>query len=238
MSQHFFTLIFRLTTASLLLALLGACSTWLPPPTPPPHFYALTSAQTTAPPAAATTATAATTLIISPPQAAAGFNSRRIIYVRQPYQLEYYAHSEWVDTPARMLAPMIVSAVENTAAFGAVILSPSSATADLGLHVEIIRLQHEVGRQPGQARFTLRAYFVANATRQIIATREFEQTVTADSETPYGGVTAANLAVRGVLRELAIFCQETSEKWSKFPVDRKAEKIPGENGGSKTGGTK
>jgi len=30
--------------------------------------------------------------------------------VREPHKLEYFAHSEWVDPPARMLAPLIVAA--------------------------------------------------------------------------------------------------------------------------------
>lgn len=228
MSQHFVTPSFRLSTASLLLLLLSACSTWLPTPSAAPHFYTLSAAESNAPPAATrpADATGAATLVISPPQAAAGFDSRRIIYLRQPYRLEYYAHNEWVDTPARMLAPLIVSAIENTAAFGAVIVSPSGANGDLTLHVEIIRLQHEVSRQPGQARFTLRAYLVANASRQVIASREFEQTVVADSATPYGGVHAANRAVRSVLRELAGFCQEIGQNWPKIAVDRRIENPP------------
>jgi cholesterol transport system auxiliary component len=34
----------------------------------------------------------------------AGFDSRHIVYVRQASQLAHYAHNEWVDTPARMVA--------------------------------------------------------------------------------------------------------------------------------------
>lgn len=206
MTHHFALRTFRLTAASLLLAMLGACSSWLPTPSSPPRFYAFEQAKTALPPAPASAA--ATTLIINPPHAAPGFDSRRIIYVREPYLLEYYAHSEWVDTPARMLAPLMVGAIENTSAFRAVILTPSPAVGELRLYSEIVRLQHEVGNLPGRVRFTLRAYLVDNATRQVVASREFEQTVTAESETPYAGVIAANLAVRGVLVELANFCQE------------------------------
>ena len=88
-------------------------------------------------------AATAPTLIINPPHAAAGFDSPRIIYVRETHKLEYFAHSEWVDTPARMLAPLIVAAVENSGAFRAVVLTPSAAAGDLRLDTEIIRLQHE-----------------------------------------------------------------------------------------------
>ena len=88
-------------------------------------------------------AAAAPTLIVNPPHAAAGFDSPRIIYVREAHKLEYFAHSEWVDPPARMLAPLLVAAVENSGAFRAVVLTPSAAAGDLRLDTEIIRLQHE-----------------------------------------------------------------------------------------------
>jgi len=211
MTQCFAAPAFRLGLTGLLLALLGGCGTLLPPPKPQPLLYAFDNVKNTAP--ATPAPLTAPTLIINPPRAASGFDSRRIIYVREPYQLEYYAQSEWVDTPARMLAPLIVSAVENSASFRAVVLTPSAAAAELRLDTEIIRLQHELGSQPGRVRFTLRAYLVDNTTRQILARREFDQTVTATSETPYGGVIAANLAVRGGLEELAIFCREIGENW-------------------------
>ena len=111
-------------------------------------------------PAQRAAAKAAPTLIVNPPHAAAGFDSRRIIYVRELHKLEYFAHSEWVDTPARMLAPLIVAALENGGAFRAVVLTPSAASGDFRLDTEIVRLQHEFGTGPSRVRFTLRAYLV------------------------------------------------------------------------------
>ena len=63
--------------------------------------------------------------------------------MRETHQLEYFAHSEWVDPPARMLAPLLVAAVESTGTFRAVVLTPSAAVGDLRLDTEIVRLQHE-----------------------------------------------------------------------------------------------
>ena len=173
---------------------------------------------------------AAPTLIVNPPHAAAGFDSQHIIYVREPHQLEYYAHNEWVDTPARMVAPLIVAAIENSEAFRAVVLTPSSAAGDLRLDTEIVRLQHDLGSHPSHVRLTMRAYIVDNTTRRVLAWREFDEVVAAQGEHPYGGVIAANRAVQAVLEKLASFCTEAAGSWqspaAEIQKDTK-EKPPG-----------
>jgi len=206
----------RLGAAGLLLALAGGCSALRPAATPQPSFYSLDSARVearTATHAPAALSMKAPTLIVNPPHAASGFDSQRIIYVREAHKLEYFAHSEWVDTPARMLAPLIVAAVENSGTFRAVVLTPSAAAGDLRLDTEIMRLQQDFGSQPSHVRFTLRAYIVDNATRQVLARQEFDETVAATTGDPYGGVVAANRAVQTVLERLAGFCAETAGNW-------------------------
>jgi len=205
----------RLFAASMSLVAVGACSTLLPTATPHPAFYALEGTRGAAPVAVSATPPAAAsstapTLIINPPHAAAGFDSPRMIYVRETHKLEYFAHSEWVDPPARMLAPLLVAAVENTGAFRAVVPTPSAAAGDLRLDTEIIRLQHEFLTRPSRVRFTLRATLVDDRTRRVLAWREFDAAVPAASEDPYGGVVAANRALQTVLENLATFCAEAA----------------------------
>lgn len=219
----------RLCAASLFVALTGGCGAFGPSTTPQPSFYSLDSVRTqTQPPmrAPATVSQAAPTLIVNPPHAATGFDSQRIIYVRKAHKLEYFAHSEWVDTPARMIAPLIVAAVENTGAFRAVVPTPSAAAGDLRLDAEILRLQHDFGSQPSRVRFTLRAYLVDNTTRRVVASREFDEAVAAVSEDPYGGVVAANRAVQTVLEQLAGFCTEAARNW-KPPAAAARKRVDG-----------
>jgi cholesterol transport system auxiliary component len=210
----------RLLAAGLILALAAGCSALQPKATPQPAFYSLDSGKVESRDTPALPPTALT-LIVNPPHAASGFDSQRILYVRTDHQLEYFAHSEWVDTPARMLAPLIVSAVEQSGVYRAVVLTPSAAAGDLRLDSEIVRLQHEFGGKTGgnpetnaasQVRFTLRAYLVDNSTRRVLAWREFDATEPSPSEDPYGGVIAANRAVQKVLRQLATFCAETARQ--------------------------
>jgi cholesterol transport system auxiliary component len=199
----------RLIGAGILVMAAGACSTLRSAATPNPSFYALEggpAATATAGPPKAAAASTAPTLIVNPPHSAAGFDSPHIMYVREAHKLEYFAHSEWVDTPARMLAPLLVAAVENTGAFRAVVLTPSAAAGELRLDTEIVRLQQEFGSPPSRVRFTLRAYLVDDQTRRVLAWREFDAAVPSASDDPYGGVVAANRAVQTVVEELAAFC--------------------------------
>lgn len=207
---------YRLFIAGLAVLALGACSLLRPTATPAPTFYSLDNAYSAAPlPAlaavSAQTTVATLTLIINPPQAAAGFDSQRIIYVREPHKLDYFAHSQWVDPPARMLGPLLLAAIERSGAFRAVVLTPGAAVGDLRLDTEIIRLQHEFQTQPSQVRFTLRATLVENKTRRVLAGREFEAVAPASSDDPYGGVLAANQAVQTVLENLAQFLTERKQ---------------------------
>jgi len=195
----------HLLAAALALLALAACSALSPTATPPPAFYSLDNAPLTAPTPASP---AAPTLIIHPPRAAAGFDSQRIIYVRESHKLEYFAHSEWIDPPARMLGPLLVAAIEQTGAFSAVVLTPGAAGGDLRLDTEIVRLQHEFQTSPSRVRFTLRAYLIDDKTRRVLAWRQFEAAADAASDDPYSGVLAANRAVQTVLQQLSVFCAE------------------------------
>ena len=200
----------RLIAAALSLTLICGCGMLGPAVSPQSNFYSLADARNSAMPATPRAAVTAPTLIVSPPHAAAGFDSQRIMYVRQADQLEYFAHNEWIDTPARMLAPRIVAAVESSGAFRAVVQTPSPAAGEMRLDTEILRLQHEFLSAPSRVRFTLRAYLVESATRRVIASREFDAAVPAASEDPYGGVVAANRAVQTVLESLSAFCAEAT----------------------------
>lgn len=203
----------------LLLSGCGALNTAVSPA--PTSFYSLGLAGGSRLAAAAPPATeGAPTLVVTPPRAAAGFSSQRIIYVRQEHQLEYFSYSEWIDTPARMLSPLILTAAQNSGAFRAVVHAPSSASGDLRLDTEVLQLQQEFFGEPSQVRFALRADLVEEGSRRIVASREFSALAPAPTATPYGGVAAANQAVHSVLESLAAFCAEAATRWQQ---GRKAE---------------
>lgn len=199
--------------ALLVVALCSGCAGVLPKPPPaPPAFYALDTGPAL-PAAAATTVRTAATLVVDRPHAAAGFDSSRIVYQRAAHRLETYAHSEWVDTPARMLAPLLVAALQRSGRFGQVVSAPTPASGDVRLDTEVVRLTQVFGAGPSQVRLAVRATLVDQATRRVLAWREFEVTEPATSDDAPGGVAAANRAVQVVLQALVDWCADAAGPW-------------------------
>jgi cholesterol transport system auxiliary component len=196
----------RLWCVCMAVMGLGACSVLQPKASTPPSFYALEYTGPAATPASARGAlSSGPTLVISPVRAASGFDSQRIIYLREPHKLEYFAHNEWIDSPARMLGPLMVASIEQTGAFRAVVMTPGSAGGELRLDTEIVRLQQDFQARPSSVQFTLRVYLVEEKTRKVLAWRTFDAQVPASSDDPRAGVVAANRAVQTVLEELSQF---------------------------------
>ena len=195
--------------ALVCLLVLGGCSALKPAAAPQSVFYSLDPMPVERVAAAPSVSDRAPSLLIAPTRAAAGFDSQRIIYVRQDHRIEYFARSEWVDTPARMLGELLVAEMSNNGAFRSAAMGTGAAAADLRLVTDIVRLQQEFQLQPSQLRFTLRATLVDGRTQRVLAWREFDARVAAASDDPYGGVVAANRAVHQVLREVSAFLVET-----------------------------
>ena len=214
------------SSVALLLGVVG-CSGLLPKPPLAPTVYtldapvAIDATSVRQPPARAVAKLA---LVVHVPQSAAGYDSSRIVYSRDAQRLDAYAHSVWVDTPAQMLRPMMVAAIESTDAFAAVVAAPSSARADIELDTQILRLQHDFGTSPSRARFTLRATLIDSVTRQVMASQEFDAVVDSTSEDARGGVVAAHGAVRQVLTQLAGLCREAPARWKALHNDKQAER--------------
>jgi cholesterol transport system auxiliary component len=199
----------RHAAAALALAFLCGCSALQPLSAPVQAHYSLSDDRGATPATAAAPGTGLT-LIVNPAHAEAGFDSPNIIYLRQANKLEYFSQSEWVDTPARMLTPLVMASVERSGAFRAVVQGPSTVAGDLRLDVEILRLQQEFMQAPSGVRFAVRAVVEDTATRRVLAARNFETFAPASSETAQGGVQAANQAVRDVLDQVAAFCAQAA----------------------------
>jgi cholesterol transport system auxiliary component len=188
-------------TAAILALVVGGCSV-LPPPLPPDNIYLLEVASIT--PVASVRRDVV--LAVSPPRARAGFDTARMVWVRQAHGIETYARNRWADAPARMLAPLIRQALDQSGAFRAVTPSASGIAANLRLDTELVRLQQDFTVQPSELRLTLAAQLIDTASQRVIATAEFDETEKCESEDAYGGVRAANRALERLLARLAEFC--------------------------------
>jgi cholesterol transport system auxiliary component len=126
-----------------------------------------------------------------------------MVYLTQPYTLGYYANHHWVDTPPRMLMPLLAEAMERTGWFRSVLQMPTSLPGDYRLDVDITQLQQEFLQRPSQVRLRLRAHLVELRAPRLLEQRTFEVTEPAASDDPYGGVVATNRALGRLLADIA-----------------------------------
>lgn len=145
------------------------------------------------------------TLLVSPPRAAPGYDTARMAFVRKPMLLEYFAKNRWAETPAKMLGPLLVSALEQRTKFRAVVPAGGMVKGDLRLDTELILLQQEFTTLPSRIHLRLRAQLIEQASHRVVATRVFEIFEVAPSDDPYGGVAAANRALARLFAQLADF---------------------------------
>ncbi|HEU0282784.1 MAG TPA: ABC-type transport auxiliary lipoprotein family protein, partial [Gallionella sp.] len=149
-------------------------------------------------------------LAVNLPHALPGFDTRGMAYVQQAHELNYFASSRWADTPARMLEPLLLQAIEQTGSFRAVVRAVGAVPADIRLDTELMQLQQDFEVQPSRIQLTLRAQLLNVKEKRVLAVREFAEVENADSEDPYGGVAAANRALQRALGKVAEFCVSES----------------------------
>ena len=149
-------------------------------------------------------------LAISEPQTRPGFDTPQMAYVQQPHELNYFVTSRWADTPARMLGPLLVQAMEQTGSFRAVVQTPSVVPADVRLDTELIHLQHDFVTRPSRVQLTLRAQLIDVRGQRVLAVKQFDESENAAKDNAYGGVTAANRVLQRMLDQLAEFCVNES----------------------------
>ena len=138
-------------------------------------------------------------LLVGVPQAAAGFEQPRMAYLERPSEVNYYATHFWVDAPSRMLAPLLIRALEQSGYWRVVVPMPSALRADHQLDVSGLVVQQEFLQKPSQSRVRLRAQLTDLKTQRVMGARSFDRLEPAPSEDAYGGVLAANRAMSVVL---------------------------------------
>jgi cholesterol transport system auxiliary component len=131
-----------------------------------------------------------------------------MVYLKRPYELEYFAANQWADTPANMVAPLLAQSLSQSGIWRGVVLLPSLVPGDYRLDVYGFAVQQEFFQQPSRVRVTARAQLVDLKLSMIVGMQRFEATEPAPSENAYGGVVAANRAVAVLLDQITVWLRE------------------------------
>lgn len=199
-------LVVMLTMAGPVL--FAGCSLWPAAAADEPTWHVLDAR-----PAVAASARRALVLGVSAPSAAPGVDAAAMVYVQTEHTVDHYATHRWIDTPARMLAPLLRRTLEDTGSFRAVVPVPAGLRTDLRLDTEIVGLRQSFLARPSRVEITLHVRLVDTAAGQVLATRYVEVTQDATSDDAPGGVGAANAAMARALAQVAAFCVDASADW-------------------------
>jgi len=161
-------------------------------------------------------------LLISMPKTAPGFDTSALVYYDNNYKITYDIENQWLDTPARMLLPLLVLFLQATGKFKAVLsVATSPFACDLRLDTEIVRLRQETLSDHSEVYLVFRAQLLELAVPRVVATKVFEIRQYAgdkgkgNAET---GVWATNQAVAQLLNQLKHFVGEQLKYLAENPV--------------------
>lgn len=145
------------------------------------------------------------TILVSKIGALGVMDSDDLHYSTKPYEIRSYVNHHWAARPADMLEGLIIKSLQNSHAFQSVV--PASFTGDVNyrLKTELVSLHQSFASQPSQVEIVLLAYLIDDKKDKVIKSARLKEVIPAPSNTPYGGVLAANKATSNLLSKLVRF---------------------------------
>lgn len=151
----------------------------------------------------------AQSILISQPEAMAGYQTEQMVYIKKPYELSSFAHNAWVSTPANMIYPLLMQSLQKTGYFYAVSSGPYADKADYRIDTQVILLQQNFLPKPSVIDLVAKVVLTHIADNRVVSSRIISEHVQCPTDTPYGGVIAANKATKAFTAAV-----------SKFVVDK------------------
>jgi cholesterol transport system auxiliary component len=149
----------------------------------------------------------ATSLVVLPPEATPAYDTVRMAYSQQPYQLAYFRDHEWAEPPPVMIQKLMVQSIERTGSFRSVRSAPDIDPSDFTLRSELQTLVQDFTATPPVLRLAIRVELLGRAGH-FMASRAFAEQEPLQERTAYAGVVAANAALARALRAIAAFVAE------------------------------
>ncbi|ARG96633.1 ABC-type transport auxiliary lipoprotein family protein [Legionella micdadei] len=186
------------STTWVLLLLLAACSPIKIPNSNEYKLEAYSDKQLTAHPSKLS-------ILVATPEAVAGYQNEDMLYVKKPFELSSFANNAWMDPPAAMLLPLIAQSLQRSGYFYAVTSSTHSESTDYRVDTQLIKLQQNFLTKPSHVDLVVKVVLSNVNDNRVVASRLISQQVKCPTDTPYGGVTAANIAAKNFTAEATAF---------------------------------
>lgn len=144
-------------------------------------------------------------ILVTKPEAMAGYQTDQMLYIQKPYELSSFAHSGWVSPPADMLYPLMIESLQRTGYFYAVASGAYADKANYRLDTQLIELQQNFLTKPSCLQLVAKVVLTRIEDNHILGSRLIRQSIPCPSDTPYGGVLAANRATQNFTAQVAKF---------------------------------
>ncbi|MGL5741824.1 MAG: ABC-type transport auxiliary lipoprotein family protein [Legionella sp.] len=145
------------------------------------------------------------TLLVTAPDASAGYQTEQMLYIRKPYELEAFAKNAWVNPPADMLYPLMLQSLQRTNLFEAVTSNAYALGADYRLDTQLLSLDQNLLKKPSVIELSVKVVLTHVSDNRVLSSKIMNIQITCPSDTPYGGVLAANRATEQFTANLARF---------------------------------
>lgn len=145
-------------------------------------------------------------IFIAEPSVISVYNTTDMAYSSFAYQIAYFVKSSWAATPGQMLQPLMVQTLQNTKHFATVVSALGVGQYNYTLNTQLLQFQQDFTGGHNVFKLHARLQLVSAGTNQLVASKDIVIDVPAPQDNAYGGVVAANRAVRDMLAELATFC--------------------------------
>lgn len=133
-------------------------------------------------------------LFISQPDAIAGYQTEQMMYMNKPFELNSFAHNAWISSPANMLYPLMIQSLEASNYFFAIASTPDADKTDYRLDTQLFALRQNFLTKPSTVDLTAKVVLTHIDDNRVISSTIITQQVACPSDTPLGGVLAANQA--------------------------------------------
>lgn len=144
-------------------------------------------------------------LLVSQPDAIAGYQTEQMMYINKPFELNSFVHNAWVSSPANMLYPLMIQSLETSNFFFAIASGPDADKTDYRLDTQLFALQQNFLTKPSHLELVAKVVLTHIEDNRVVSSKIIKQHATCPSDTPLGGVFAANQATTAFTKAVTSF---------------------------------
>jgi len=141
-------------------------------------------------------------IVVNTPNALRALNTERILVRPRSERISYYPDAVWSDRLPQLVRARVTEVLEDSGRFRAVVTEDDRVTSSYGLQLSIRAFELSVNGKPPEGHVAISAKIVDERAGKVVATRQFESRVRANSDAAGEGVAAITKAFQDVSRAL------------------------------------